>query len=40
MSETKYDVVLLTDKRYVNPTEKTPYITNVLLEDELLTNGL
>ena len=40
MSTKIYDVVLLTDKRYVNPTEKTPYIANVLLEDELLTTEL
>lgn len=40
MSSKKFDIVLLTDKRYVNPTEITPYIANVLLEDKLLTKKL
>lgn len=40
MTNRKYDVVILTDKRYVSPKEITPYIANVLLEDELLTNEL
>lgn len=40
MSEKIYDVVILTDKRYVSPEEITPYIANVLLEDEILTNEL
>lgn len=31
-----YDVVILTDKRFVNPTKITPYINNVILEDTLL----
>lgn len=40
MEEKKYDIVILTDKRYVSPTEITPYIKNVLLEDEILTKEL
>lgn len=40
MSTNQFDVVILTDKRYVNPKELTPYINNVLLEDEILTNEL
>jgi len=35
-----FDVVILTDKRYVNPEEKTPYVLNVLLEDELVQKAL
>ena len=31
-----YDVVLLTDSRYVNPIKSNDYIENVLKEDELL----
>ncbi|WP_298420678.1 hypothetical protein [uncultured Kordia sp.] len=34
------DVVILTDKRYTNPTEKSPYIDNVLLEDQLVKEAL
>lgn len=34
------DVVVLTDKRYINPTERTDYVNNVLLEDQLVTNAL
>lgn len=40
MSEKKYDLVVLTDKRYLNPTSKTEYIENVLLEDKLLIDAL
>ena len=36
----KYDVVVLTDSRYVNPIEKNAYINNVLQEDELVINAL
>lgn len=36
----KYDVVLLTEDRYVNPSEVNPYIENVLLEDKLVQNAL
>ena len=35
-----YDVVLLTDPRYVNPIEKDGYIQNVLIEDELVVEAL
>jgi glutathione synthase/RimK-type ligase-like ATP-grasp enzyme len=35
-----YDLTLLTDRRYYNPLELTPYIQNVLKEDELLRNAL
>ena len=31
-----FDVVILTDHRYVNPTETDWYIDQVLLEDKLL----
>ena len=31
-----YDVILLTDSRYVNPIKSNDYIENVLKEDELL----
>lgn len=36
----QFDVVLLTQKEYVNPVESTPYIENILLEDQLLINTL
>lgn len=36
----KYDLVLLTQKDYFNPQHLTPYIQNVLLEDQLLTEAL
>jgi len=36
----KFDVVLLTDPRYVNPTHKNEYINNVLLEDSLVQEAL
>ena len=36
----KYDVVVLTDSRYVNPLETNTYISNVLREDELVINAL
>ncbi|MCK0131116.1 hypothetical protein MWU59_06315 [Flavobacteriaceae bacterium F08102] len=32
----KYDLVILTDRRYVNPEIRNPYVNNVLLEDELV----
>lgn len=35
-----YDVVLLTEDRYENPTETNPYIDNVLLEDRLVQEAL
>jgi glutathione synthase/RimK-type ligase-like ATP-grasp enzyme len=35
-----YDIVLLTQKDYIDPPEITPYIQNVLTEDELLTRAL
>jgi len=35
-----YDLVLLTDGRYIHPTSTNTYIQNVLLEDELVTNAL
>ena len=37
---TTYDVVLLTDPRYVNPIEKDGYIQNVLMEDKLVADAL
>lgn len=36
----KFDVVVLTDSRYVNPLETDAYINNVLREDELVINAL
>ena len=36
----KYDVVVLTDSRYINPLETNTYISNVLREDELVINAL
>ena len=36
----KFDVVVLTDSRYVNPLETDAYINNVLKEDELVINAL
>ena len=36
----EFDVVLLTDSRYVNPTKIDPYIENVLNEDGLVIQGL
>jgi len=35
-----HDIVVLTDERYVDPTETNPYIKNVLLEDRLVTVAL
>ena len=35
-----FDVVILTDHRYVNPTEVDWYIDQVLLEDNLLKTAL
>ena len=36
----KYDVIILTDKRYVNPTETNTYIKNVLDEDNYVKLAL
>ena len=36
----KYDVVVLTDSRYVNPLKTNTYISNVLREDKLVINAL
>ena len=36
----EYDVVILTESRYVNPTEDSQYVKNVLLEDNLLKSSL
>ena len=35
-----FDVVILTDKRYVNPLTTNWYINQVLLEDKLLQTAL
>ena len=35
-----YDIVILTDHRYVNPKKKDWYTKQVLDEDELLLNAL
>lgn len=34
------DIVILTDARYINPTESNDYISNVLIEDSLLQIAL
>lgn len=34
------DVIILTQKEYINPFQKDKYIQNVLLEDELVQNAL
>lgn len=36
----KFDITILTDSRYVNPTKLNDYISNVLLEDQLLKEAL
>lgn len=36
----QYDVVILTENRFVNPPEITPYIKNVLWEDRLVQEAL
>lgn len=36
----KYDVVVLTEKKYVSPIEKNEYIENLLLEDQLIMDAL
>ena len=36
----EFDVVLLTDSRYVNPKKIDSYIQNVLKEDGLVMDGL
>ncbi|SDQ73280.1 ATP-grasp domain-containing protein [Flagellimonas zhangzhouensis] len=36
----KFDVVVLTDHRYVAPKKNTPYIQNVLQEDQLVLDAL
>lgn len=36
----QYDVVLITEDRYVHPQQLTDYISNILLDDTLLTNAL
>jgi glutathione synthase/RimK-type ligase-like ATP-grasp enzyme len=40
MTTTSFDIALLTQKEYLNPTIITPYIKNVLLEDQLLSDAL
>jgi glutathione synthase/RimK-type ligase-like ATP-grasp enzyme len=40
MSMQQYDVIILTQKEYINPVQKNEYIQNVLLEDELIQNAL
>lgn len=35
-----FDVVILTESRYVNPKEKNDYIQNILTEDDLLQGAL
>lgn len=36
----KYDITILTQSDYVNPTQKDVYIDNVLLEDQLIIDAL
>ena len=40
MTRKLYDVVVLTDARYVNPKNTNQYIENVLLEDQLVLSAL
>ncbi len=35
-----YDIVILTDERFVNPIKKTEYITNLMTEDRLVIDAL
>ena len=35
-----YDVIILTEDRYITPKETNPYIDNVLLEDQLVMDAL
>jgi hypothetical protein len=35
-----YDIILLTELRYEDPPKRTPYIDNILLEDQILTKAL
>ena len=36
----KYDITILTDRRYLNPSDRSEYIQNVLTEDNLLQEAL
>ena len=36
----KYDVVILTEKKYVNPKVNDDYVANLLLEDQLVADSL
>lgn len=36
----QYDIVILTDQRYLDPKPTNTYTSNVLLEDELVSNAL
>jgi hypothetical protein len=40
MNNKYYDIVLLTQKDYINPLHVDSYIKNILIEDELLTAAL
>ena len=40
MSKNNFDIVILTDNRYVNPTNTNWYINQVLIEDQLLAKYL
>ena len=40
MNNKYYDIVLLTQKGYINPLQVDSYIKNILIEDELLTTAL
>lgn len=40
MPSPRYDIILLTQKEYVNPQHVEPYINNILTEDRLLTAAL
>ncbi len=39
-SDCRYDAVILTDARYVDPVRGDPYVENILLEDGLLKKAL
>lgn len=38
--ESRYDIAVLTDQRYVRPAELNEYVNNVLLEDRLVVEAL
>ncbi|MEO1254391.1 MAG: hypothetical protein AAFY41_05835, partial [Bacteroidota bacterium] len=35
-----YDIIVLTDERYVNPVTRNEYVNNVMTEDQLVIDSL